>query len=149
MPIHSKIENLLESQILRVLRDWLRPIRSGDITRELNKKTNSNLRSSSVNSALERLEKKGYVKWERYGLVELTDFGKKEAIALTRHHRLLEVLLVKELGLSKEQAHKEADSIFPPLTCDTINLICQKYEHPNKCPCGHIIEHSDNCGCFD
>ncbi|MFX1251198.1 MAG: metal-dependent transcriptional regulator [Promethearchaeota archaeon] len=148
MSYHSA-ENLLENQILRLLNDWIRPIRSGDLTRELNRREGLKIRASTVNSALERLEKKKLLNWKRYGLVTLTNFGKNEARALARHHRLIEVFLVSELGLSVEQAHKEANLLNPPLSCETINRICEKYSHPEKCPCGSLIESSEICGCSD
>ncbi|MFX1539124.1 MAG: metal-dependent transcriptional regulator [Promethearchaeota archaeon] len=148
MSYHSA-DNLLENQILRLLNDWIRPIRSGDLTRELNKREDLKLRASTVNSALERLEKKKLLEWKRYGLVTLTNLGIKEARALARHHRLIEVFFVNELNLSVEQAHKEANLLNPPLSCETINRICEKYSHPEKCPCGNLIESSEICGCSD
>lgn len=102
---------------------------------------------STINSCLERLEKEEYVNWVRYSHVELTNKGENLAKELLRHAQLLELLLHKELKLSVDKAHEESEKLNLMFSCNTINKICEKYNHPNYCPCGKEIPNSDSCYC--
>ena len=102
---------------------------------------------STINSSLERLEKANYINWIRYSHVELTERGQNLAKELLRHAQLLELLFYNELELSIEQAHTESEKLNLMLSCETINKICEKYDHPNYCPCGNEIPNSERCFC--
>jgi DtxR family Mn-dependent transcriptional regulator len=103
---------------------------------------------STINSCLERLEKLGYVNWVRYSPILLTDDGLNLAKELIRHAQLLEVLLYNELRLTAEDAHIESEKFNLMLSCETINKICEKYNHPIICPCGDKILSAPNCYCI-
>jgi Mn-dependent DtxR family transcriptional regulator len=102
---------------------------------------------STINSCIERLEKKKYVNWIRYHPLKLTAYGTNLAKELIRHARLLELLLYNELELSAEEAHIESEKSNLLFSCKTINKICEKYSHPEECPCGEEISNSSNCFC--
>lgn len=102
---------------------------------------------STLNSCLERLEKKKYVKWVRYKPPMLTDEGTQLAKELLRHAQLLEVFLCNELELSAEDAHRESEKLNLLLSCNTVQKICEKYNHPSTCPCGDKIMSSRSCSC--
>lgn len=102
---------------------------------------------STINSCIERLEKKKYVNWIRYYPLKLTTRGTNLAKELIRHARLLELLLYNELELSAEEAHIESEKSNLLFSCKTINKICEKYSHPEECPCGEEISNSSDCFC--
>jgi DtxR family Mn-dependent transcriptional regulator len=102
---------------------------------------------STVGSCIKRLEDKGYVIYERYQPVSLSTKGRELAIELTRHARLLEMLLIKELDMDPEAAHNECEKLNLLLPCNIINKICERYDHPSECPCGEKILSSSDCYC--
>ena len=104
---------------------------------------------STLNSCLERLEKKKYVKWVRYKPPMLTDEVTQLAKELLRHAQLLEVFLCNELGLSAEEGHKESEKLNLLLSCKTVQRICEKYNHPSTSPCGETILNSRICSCAE
>ncbi len=66
---------------------------------------------STVSANLKRLAKDGFLDYEPYGTIELTEEGRRIAIAVVRRHRLLETYLVERLGLTWDQVHTEADAL--------------------------------------
>ncbi|MGB5911118.1 MAG: metal-dependent transcriptional regulator [Promethearchaeia archaeon] len=105
------------------------------------------LAHSTIGSSVKRLEKENLVKYKRYQVVELTKKGKNLTMELSRHAQLLELLLYNELGITAEQAHQESEKFNLLFSCETINKICEKYNHPKICPCGDEINNSPNCFC--
>ncbi|MFX1277552.1 MAG: metal-dependent transcriptional regulator [Promethearchaeota archaeon] len=104
---------------------------------------------STVGSCIKRLEKKDLVIYERYKPVKLSSKGRELAIELTRHARLLELLLINEFNMNPTNAHSESEKFNLLISCELINKICQKYNHPKECPCGEEILSSSECFCRD
>lgn len=102
---------------------------------------------STVGSCIKRLENQGYVIYERYKPVILSEKGKDLTIELKRHAHLLEMLLINELEMKQEDAHAESEKINLRFSCDVINKICERYGHPKKCTCGERILSSSDCYC--
>ncbi|MHA1688205.1 MAG: metal-dependent transcriptional regulator [Promethearchaeota archaeon] len=102
---------------------------------------------STIGSCIKRLKKNGYVEYQPYKHVQITKIGKEKAIELIRHTQLLEVLLHETLGLNAQTAHQEAKKINLLFSCETINKICEKFNHPEVCPCGEKILNSETCYC--
>src|SRR5579871_4911782 len=68
-----------------------RPVPTGDLAQRLG------ISSPSVSEMVTRLSAQGLVEHDRYRGQLLTREGKKVALELVRHHRLLEMFLVKVL----------------------------------------------------
>jgi len=102
---------------------------------------------STLGSCIKRLKFNGYVNYEAYHEVKLTSKGSNLAKELIRHARLIEILLYYEAGLKPELAHRESEKLNLILSCETINKICKRYNHPKFCPCGEEIKNSSNCYC--
>jgi Mn-dependent DtxR family transcriptional regulator len=117
------------------------------IQNELNNYGYHDVSYSTIDSCIERLHKQNLVIWEKYQPIELTTEGKNYAKELIRHTQLLEVLLYKELDLTTDEAHNESEKFNLLFSCKTINKICEKYNHPEECPCGEKILNSNNCFC--
>ncbi len=70
-----------------------------------------NIASSSVTDMLKRLGEKGYIHYEKYQGVRLTDSGRSIAINIIRKHRLWEVFLVDKLHFSWDEVHEVAEQL--------------------------------------
>lgn len=63
------------------------------------------------NSMVKSLQKSGWVVYEKYKPVTLTNEGKKAAALVIRKHRLTEMFLVKKMGFGWEEVHEVAEQI--------------------------------------
>lgn len=70
-----------------------------------------NVSSASVTNMVKRLAKLGLVEYQSYKGVSLTEAGRKIALEIIRHHRLLEVYLKEVMGYSWAQLHEEAEHL--------------------------------------
>ena len=102
---------------------------------------------STVGSCIKRLENQGYVNYERYKPVVLSEKGRDFTIELRRHAHLLEMLLINELEINADIANAECEKINLLFSCDVINKICERYGHPKECLCGEEILNSSGCYC--
>src|ERR1700737_1069837 len=78
-------------------------------TRELAQRLG--ISSPSVSEMVTRLSGQGLVEHDRYRGQQLTREGRKVALELVRHHRLLEMFLVQVLGYSWDEVHDEAERL--------------------------------------
>src|ERR1700716_2753501 len=67
--------------------------------------------SPSVSEMATRLTAQGLVEHDRYRGQQLTKEGRKVALELVRHHRLLEMFLVQVLGYTWDEVHEEAERL--------------------------------------
>lgn len=65
----------------------------------------------TVNSMVKTLQKNGWLIYEKYKPVTLTQEGKKEAALVIRKHRLTEMFLVKKMGFGWEEVHEIAEQV--------------------------------------
>lgn len=65
----------------------------------------------TVNSMVKTMQKNGWVDYERYKPVTLTEQGKKAAALVIRKHRLTEMFLVNEMGFGWEEVHAIAEQM--------------------------------------
>ena len=94
---------------------------------------------SSVTAVLKRLTALGLVRHERYRGAVLTPAGKKAAIEIIRHHRLLESYLVETLGLGIDEVHAEADRLEHALSEEVEARIDASLGYPTHDPHGDPI----------
>src|SRR2546423_8807257 len=74
------------------------------------------VRPASVSGMLRKLSDLGLVEHERYRGVRLTKRGRRVALEVIRHHRLVELFLVESLGVSWDEVHAEAEVLEHPLS---------------------------------
>jgi len=115
-----------DDQVLEFLYFWDRPLSSGVLRKELN------IKHSTLNSVIQRLEKNGLVVWEKYSLVKLTEKGKENAAHLSNHHFIVEKFLIDILDFSENDAHNEALNLSPYISCKIVDAICDKLQISNK-----------------
>jgi DtxR family Mn-dependent transcriptional regulator len=88
---------------------------------------------------LKKLVDLGLVEHERYHGVRLTDRGRVVALEVIRHHRLLELFLVENLGMSWDEVHAEAEVLEHVLSEGLEELIAAKLGDPTLDPHGDPI----------
>jgi DtxR family Mn-dependent transcriptional regulator len=94
---------------------------------------------SSVSEMIDRLEQKGLVEHEKYSDIKLTEIGKKVALEVIRHHRLIELYLLKSLGYDYEKLHSEAENLEHYISSDLAKAIYEFLGKPKFDPHGHPI----------
>nr|WP_225984015.1 metal-dependent transcriptional regulator [Epidermidibacterium keratini] len=99
--------------------------------------------ASTVSANLKKLARDGYIEYEPYGRIELTDTGREVAIEIVRRHRILETYLVEQLGLSWDQVHDEADRLEHAVSDLVLERMDAVLGHPRKDPHGDPIPDSD------
>jgi DtxR family transcriptional regulator, Mn-dependent transcriptional regulator len=93
----------------------------------------------SVSAMLKRLDELGLITHLPYRGVRLTPDGRRIALEVIRHHRLLESYLAKALGMPWDRVHDEAEVLEHVLSEDLEALIAAKLGHPTHDPHGDPI----------
>ncbi len=93
----------------------------------------------SATAMAKRLADLGLVERAPYRGVALTDEGRKGALEVLRHHRLLERYLVDRLGLSLDQVHAEAELLEHALSEELEAKIDAELGFPTHDPHGDPI----------
>lgn len=94
---------------------------------------------STVSGNLKKLARDGFIVYEPYGRIELTDQGRRLAIGLVRRHRLIETYLVEQLGLRWDQVHDEADRLEHAISDLVLSRMDEVLGHPTRDPHGDPI----------
>src|SRR5437764_4501043 len=95
--------------------------------------------AASASGMVKRLAELGLVEHEPYRGVQLTDDGRRVALEVMRHHRLLELYLVQSLGVPWDRVHEEAEVLEHVLSEDLEELIAAKLGDPTHDPHGDPI----------
>jgi DtxR family Mn-dependent transcriptional regulator len=95
--------------------------------------------AGSVSAMLKRLDELGLITHAPYRGVRLTADGRRLALEVIRHHRLLESFLADSLGMSWDRVHAEAEILEHVLSDDLEQLIASKLGHPTVDPHGDPI----------
>jgi len=93
----------------------------------------------SVSAMLKRLGELGLITHIPYRGVRLTDDGRRIALEVIRHHRLLESYLAQALGMPWDRVHDEAEVLEHVISEDLEALIAAKLGHPTVDPHGDPI----------
>ena len=101
------------------------------------------VRPGSVSGMLRKLSSLGLVEHERYRGVRLTEEGRRVALEVIRHHRLLELFLVENLGMTWDEVHAEAEILEHALSEELEELIAAKLGDPTVDPHGDPIPSRD------
>jgi DtxR family transcriptional regulator, Mn-dependent transcriptional regulator len=99
--------------------------------------------AASASGMVKRLCEMGLVEHEPYHGVSLTDAGRRVALEVIRHHRLLELYLVESLGVPWDRVHEEAEVLEHVLSEQLEELIAAKLGNPTRDPHGDPIPTRD------
>jgi DtxR family transcriptional regulator, Mn-dependent transcriptional regulator len=110
-----------------------RPVPTGELAQRLG------ISSPSVSEMVTRLSAQALVEHDRYRGQQLTKEGRKVALELVRHHRLLEMFLVRVLGYSWDEVHEEAERLEHVISERMEQRIFELLGRPELDPHGHAI----------
>jgi DtxR family Mn-dependent transcriptional regulator len=97
----------------------------------------------SVSAMLKRLDTAGLVQHEPYHGVSLTPQGRRVALEVIRHHRLLELFLAEVLDMPWDRVHDEAEVLEHVISEELESLIAAKLGNPTRDPHGDPIPSAD------
>ena len=98
---------------------------------------------ASASAMVKRLESLGLVTRRPYHGVELTPAGRRVALEVIRHHRLLELYLAEALGMPWDRVHAEAEKLEHAISPELSELIAAKLGNPTHDPHGDPIPTRD------
>ena len=110
-------------------------------TRDLSERLE--VRPASVTGMVQRLAEQGLVSHEPYRGVSLTDEGRRVALEMLRHHRLLETFLQRILGYAWDEVHEEAEKLEHVISERFEARIAEALGHPTRDPHGDPIPDAD------
>jgi DtxR family Mn-dependent transcriptional regulator len=93
----------------------------------------------TVTEMLQHLATRGLVQYEPYRGVELTEAGTRLALRIVRRHRLIELFLVRTLGLGWEEVHRDAEKLEHVVSDELIERMDAFLGHPDVDPHGAPI----------
>src|SRR5216684_1842169 len=118
---------------LYLLRGDQRPVPTRELAQRLG------ISSPSVSEMVARLTAQGLVEHDKYRGQQLTKEGRKVALELVRHHRLLEMFLVEVLGYTWDEVHDEAERLEHVISERMEQRIFELLGRPELDPHGHVI----------
>ena len=100
-----------------------------------------NVKPASVTGMVQKLasSRPALVEYHKHQGVILTTQGKKAALEVIRHHRLLEAWLVQTLGYAWDEVHDEAERLEHVISEDFEARIAAALGHPSRDPHGELI----------
>lgn len=104
-----------------------------------------NIKPASVTGMVQKLASAdpALVEYQKHQGVTLTKAGRKAALEVIRHHRLLEAWLVQTLGYSWDEVHEEAERLEHVISEDFERRIAAAMGHPLRDPHGELIPTED------
>lgn len=101
------------------------------------------VRAASVTGMLRKLSELKLISYEPYRQIELTEAGRKIALEVIRHHRLIELFLTEALGVPWDEVHEEAEKLEHVISESLEDRIDAALGHPLFDPHGDPIPARD------
>jgi DtxR family transcriptional regulator, Mn-dependent transcriptional regulator len=95
--------------------------------------------AASASNMVKKLQGLGLVEHLPYHGVELTAAGRRVALEVLRHHRLLELYLAQSLGVPWDRVHDEAEVLEHHISEELEELIANALGNPTRDPHGDPI----------
>ena len=131
----------------RAIEDYLKTIYKAE--QKHSKVTNSHVadqmgvKPASATAMIKKLAKQNLVTHEPYHGIQLTAAGRKVALEVLRHHRLIELYLSEALGVPWDQVHAEAENLEHAISEDLEDRMDAALGHPSFDPHGAPIPSRD------
>jgi len=91
---------------------------------------NLGLAQASVTNMIQRLDSEGYIVYEKYRGLTLTDAGRKVGESINRRHQLLTRLL-SHFGLAEDTIYRDVEGMEHHIsrpTMEVINALCEELD---------------------
>lgn len=95
--------------------------------------------NAAVTDMLRRLEKDGYIVYEKYKLISLTPAGEIYAKNMVRRHRIWELFLQQKIGMPWDKVHDEAHRLEHSSSDELIDRMEEILDFPEYDPHGDPI----------
>jgi len=138
-PSSSTVENYLKA----IYQAQLRLPRRGDLVPMGQLAGALGVVPGTATTMVKALAESGLVKYEPYGGVRLSAAGERLAALVVRRHRLIELFLVKVMGMSWTDVHEEAEYLEHAVSDRLIERIDEMLGHPAADPHGDPIPDPD------
>jgi DtxR family transcriptional regulator, Mn-dependent transcriptional regulator len=99
--------------------------------------------AGSASAMVKKLAERGLAEHVPYHGVQLTPDGRRLALEVLRHHRLLELFLAEQLGVPWDRVHAEAEALEHVISEDLESRIAAKLGNPTHDPHGQPIPAAD------
>src|SRR5438309_5829771 len=129
----STVEDYLKQIYLQQQADPDQPVATGRLAEVMG------VVPGTVTSMIKALADSGLVAYEPRGGTRLTRGGEQLALHVLRRHRLVELFLVKVLGLDWSEVHDEADNLEHAISEKVLQRIDEYLGHPSADPHGDPI----------
>ncbi len=93
----------------------------------------------TATAMVKTLAESGLVRYEPYAGVRLTPAGERLAARVLRRHRLIELFLVRVLGMDWSDVHEEAEQLEHAASDRLVELMDEMLDHPATDPHGDPI----------
>ena len=97
----------------------------------------------SVTGMVKKLSEMNLINYTPYQGVELTEAGRKIALEVIRHHRLLELYLARAMGYSWDRVHQEAEKLEHVISEEFEDKMAEMLGQPVSDPHGAPIPAKD------
>jgi DtxR family transcriptional regulator, Mn-dependent transcriptional regulator len=131
------VENYLKAALQTSMRTGCEWVGTGEFADALG------VLPGTVTSMLKTLGESHLVEYQPYKGARLRDSGRKLAMRVLRRHRLIELFLVKTLGLSWDQVHEEAEHMEHAVSDFLIDRMDDYLGRPSRDPHGDPIPTAD------
>ena len=129
----STVEDYLKCILLREQAAPSVRVNTGQIANDLN------VAPATVTSMLKTLAGSGLVSYEPYSGVSLTEAGSQLALHVLRRHRLVELFLVRVMGMDWSEVHEEAELLEHAVSERIIQRMDEMLGYPQVDPHGDPI----------
>lgn len=100
---------------------------------------------ASVSGMVKRLAGQGWLEYERYRGVKLTDRGRRAALRTLRRHRVIEAYLVYALQYEWDEVHDEAERLEHAVSEELVDRMAKAMGDPEVDPHGARIPTKQEC----
>lgn len=133
--------------VTQAIQDYLKVIYKVEETRE-EVTTNAiaerlQVTQPSVTGMVKKLSEMNLISYTPYQGVRLTEAGRKIALEVIRHHRLLELYLAKAMGYSWDRVHEEAEKLEHVISEEFEEKMAEMLGQPTSDPHGAPIPAKD------
>ncbi|AEF95717.1 metal-dependent transcriptional regulator [Methanotorris igneus] len=129
----ANMEDYLE-KIYLFTKNKNRPIKTTELAKLLN------VKPSAITDMAKKMSKEGYIIYEPYVGISLSEEGEKIAKKTLRKHRIIETFLTNFLGMDLDKAYEEACKIEHVVSDETVERLYSFMNKPKTCPHGENIE---------
>ncbi|MCG2460381.1 metal-dependent transcriptional regulator [Flavobacteriaceae bacterium F89] len=133
-------ENYIKALLYLTSKDRTMKLQEGVGTNDL--AVNLQVKPSTVNEMLKRLNEKDLVNYEKYKKVTLTELGETLALKVIRKHRLWETFLHDKLEFDWDEVHEVAEQLEHIRSEKLIEKIDKFLDYPKYDPHGDPIPDS-------